>query len=170
MRKAMQSTYGLFCRAASTLQSPFLLLVRVYWGYQFFQAGWGKLQHLGTVVQFFTRLGIPAPSIQAPFVVALEIAGGILLALGLCSRLISLLLAGDMVVAFITADHDAFFGFFSDPDTFVKATPCTFLMAVLIILIFGPGKLSLDAWIARRFAKPAAAPAPAQTGSTKLVN
>ncbi len=137
------------------LQSPFLLVVRLFWGYQFFQAGWGKLQHLDGVVQFFTRLGIPAPSIQAPMVVGLEIVGGILLALGLGSRLIALLLAGDMLVAYITADHDAFFSFFTDPDTFIKATPCTFLVAALIVLIFGPGKFSIDALIARRFAEPA---------------
>jgi putative oxidoreductase len=153
MRKTIEHLYGLLCRYASALQSPFLLVVRLYWGYQFAQAGWGKLQHLDNVVQFFTKLGIPAPAIQAPFVVWLEIVGGILLALGLGSRLLALLLAGDMLVAFVTADHDAFAGFFSDPDTFVKATPCTFLIAALIILIFGPGKFSIDALIGKRLAK-----------------
>jgi len=152
MRKAVENLYGRLCAWASALQSPLLLVMRLYWGWQFAQAGWGKLQHLDHVVQFFTQLGIPAPAIQAPFVAGLEVVGGILLALGLGSRLVALLLAGDMLVAFVTADHDAFFGFFSDPDTFLKATPCTYLIASLVVLVFGPGKWALDELIRRRFA------------------
>jgi putative oxidoreductase len=79
--------------------------------------------------------------------------GGFLLALGLASRLPSLLLVGDMLVAYITADRAALLSFFSDPDKFVAAAPCTFLCASLLILIFGPGRFSVDMWIERRFAK-----------------
>jgi len=150
--KTIEKLYGLLCRGASALQSPFLLLVRLYWGWQFAQAGWGKLQNIDRTIQFFTQLGIPAPSIQAPFVAGLEVVGGILLALGLGSRLIALLLAGDMFVAFITSDRDALFSFLSEPDKFYAATPYTFLFAAILILLFGPGKLSLDALIAKRFA------------------
>jgi len=77
----------------------------------------------------------------------LEAGGGILLALGLGSRIISLLLAGDMFVAFVTADREALFSIFSDTDKFYAAAPYTFLFACLIILIFGPGKISLDTLI-----------------------
>ena len=56
-----------------------------------------------------------------------------------------------MVVAYFTADHEAFVSFFSDPDKFVGAAPCTFLCASLLILIFGPGRFSLDALLERRF-------------------
>jgi putative oxidoreductase len=101
-------------------------------------------------VDFFTRLGIPAPSLNAHFVAVLETGGGILLALGLGSRIISLLLAGDMFVAFITSDREALFSMFSDTDKFYAAAPYTFLFASLIILIFGPGKLALDTLIAAR--------------------
>jgi putative oxidoreductase len=38
---------------------------------------------------------------------------------------------------------------FSDPDKFVKADPFPFLLAALIILVFGPGKISLDAVIGK---------------------
>ena len=156
MPNAAARFYGNLERYAAALQSPFLLVVRLYWGSQFVVAGWGKLHNIPRVVEFFTRLGIPAPSIQAPFVIGLEIVGGALLAIGLGSRLIALLLAGDMLVAFLTADHDAFFSFFSDPDTFLKATPCTYLVACLIVLVFGAGKFSLDALIGKRHAGPAA--------------
>lgn len=136
--------------AANALQSPFLLLVRVYWGWQFIQTGWGKLHNIPKIVSFFTTLGIPLPGVTAHFIAGLEFAGGILLVLGLASRLIALPLTISMLVAYITADREALFSVISDPDKFYSAAPYTFLIAALIVLIFGPGKFSLDAWIASR--------------------
>ena len=49
----------LFTSISSRAQSPFLLFVRLYWGWQFMQTGWGKLHNLAQVTQFFTTLGIP---------------------------------------------------------------------------------------------------------------
>jgi putative oxidoreductase len=34
---------------------------------------------------------------------------------------------------------------FSDPDKFYAAAPYTFLVASVIVLLFGPGKFALDA-------------------------
>src|ERR1700733_6304455 len=96
----IQKLYEMFVRAASGLQSPFLLIVRLYWGWQFMQTGWGKLGDLGKVINYFTSLGIPAPAFNAYFISGLEFAGGILLAIGLGSRLIAFLLAADMAVAY----------------------------------------------------------------------
>jgi putative oxidoreductase len=163
----IQKLYEMFARAASSLESPFLLVVRLYWGWQFMQTGWGKLGDLGKVTNYFASLGIPAPALNAYFISGLEVAGGILLAIGLGSRLIAFLLAADMAVAYYVGDHDALFSFFSDPDKFYAAAPYTFLVASLIILIFGPGKVALDAIIGKRFgqrplsarvARPAALP------------
>lgn len=150
MIRLFEKYYRLLIRMSSSLQSPFLLAVRLYWGWQFMQTGWGKLTDIGKVVQFFTGLGIPAPALNAYFVSALELGGGMLLILGLGSRLIALLLAGDMIVAYITADREALLSIFSNPDKFTAATPYTFLVAALIVLIFGPGKYSLDALLAAR--------------------
>ncbi len=152
MNQAITNLYTLLIRAANSLQSPFLLVVRLYWGWQFAQAGWGKLSDINKVINFFTRLGIPVPALNAWFVSSLEFAGGILLILGLGSRLIALLLTIDMVVAYVTADRDALNKIFSDPDKFYAAAPYTFLVASLIILIFGPGKFSLDAMLENRLA------------------
>jgi putative oxidoreductase len=138
--------YDRLTAAANSLQSPFLLLVRLYWGFQMMQTGWGKLQHPGKVIEFFTGLGIPFPALNAPFIIGLEFVGGILIMLGLGSRLIALLLTCDMLVAFITADREALFSAFSDPDKFYAAAPFTFLIAFAIVLIFGPGKFALD-WL-----------------------
>src|ERR1700722_15521464 len=150
MIEYFEKYYRLLNRASSSLASPFLLAVRLYWGWQFMQTGWGKLNDIGKVIHFFTDLGIPAPVLNAFFVSALEFGGGLLLLLGLGSRLIALPLVIDMVVAYITADREALFSIISDPDKFTAAAPFTFLVASLVVLIFGAGWFSLDALVAGR--------------------
>ena len=150
MRQLAEKYYRRLIRAGSGLQSPFLLAVRLYWGWQFAQTGWGKLSDIHKVTGFFTALGIPAPALNAWFVSGLEFAGGLLLILGLGSRLIALPLVIDMIVAYITADREALFSILSSPDKFMAAAPFSFLVASSIVLIFGPGKASLDALLAGR--------------------
>jgi putative oxidoreductase len=147
----MERLYRILVAVASRLDSAFLLFVRLYWGVQMAQTGWGKLHSLDRVTNFFTSLGIPAPGVAAVFIAALEFAGGILFALGLGARLIALLLVCDLLTAYYAADREALFSIFSDPDKFYAATPYTFLIAALIVLIFGPGKYSIDAPLGRRF-------------------
>jgi putative oxidoreductase len=149
--KKISALYAHFSKAASWLQSPLLLVVRLYWGWQFMQTGWGKLQHLHRVIGFFQSLGIPFPSIQAPLVAGMEFFGGLLLILGLASRIVGLVLAFDMLVAYWTASRDALFSVFSNPGNFYNADPYTFMFAALMVLIFGAGLFSLDTLIARRF-------------------
>jgi len=150
MMQLAEKYYRLLVRVSSSLQSSFLLAVRLYWGWQFMQTGWGKLSDINKVVGFFTDLGIPAPVLNAYFVSALEFGGGLLLILGLGSRLIALPLVTDMIVAYITADREALFSIISNPDKFTAAAPYTFLIASLIVLIFGPGKASVDAFLTGR--------------------
>ena len=147
----LDRAYAIFVLCATSLQSLFLLFVRLYWGWQFWQTGWGKLHNLPHVIAFFTNLGIPAPALNAYFVSSLECFGGILLAVGLGSRILAFMFTIDMIVAYVTADRAALLSIFSKPDDFVAATPFPFLMASLIILIFGPGRFALDYLIERRW-------------------
>jgi putative oxidoreductase len=143
---------GLYCRFkyyAARLDSPFLLLIRLYWGWQFAQSGWGRL-HNAHAVEFFASLGIPAPGLVEPAVSCLELFGGILLIVGLASRLTGFLLACDMFVAYLTSDREALSLIFSDPGKFYNADPFTFLFASLIVLIFGAGFFSLDYYFTNR--------------------
>src|SRR4029077_14549277 len=128
----------------SYAQSPFLLFVRIYWGWQLVQSGWGKLHNLDKVTEFFTSLNLPMPAQMALSISCLEFFGGIFLALGLLSRLTALVLTVNMIMAYVIADRKALRSFFSDPDKFSAAAPYVFLIASLIVLIFGPGKVSLD--------------------------
>ena len=134
----------------SRLQSPFLLAIRLYWGWQLVQTGWGKMHNIAKITAFFTTLNIPLPAFNAHFIAGLEFFGGILLILGLGTRLIGLLMAANMLVAYWTADREALGSIFSDPGKFYVADPFTFLFASLIVLIFGAGYLSLGYIIAKR--------------------
>lgn len=136
--------YDGFVKVVSALQSPFLLLVRVYWGWQLSQNGWAKLHSLPKVTDFFASLGLPAPGFTATFVSSFEFVCGILLALGLLSRIAALGLVIDMFTAYWTADHEALLAFVSDPDKFQNAASFIYLFVGLLILIFGPGKIAVD--------------------------
>jgi putative oxidoreductase len=151
--------YELLVRAASNCQSAFLLAIRLYWGAQFAMTGWGKLHSLSDVSEFFGTLGIPFPMFNATLAGATECFGGALLFLGLASRLTALPLIFTMIIAYATADREAVQAIFSDPDKFVTATPFLFMLAALIVLIFGPGKVSLDYLIQRIWGRKGAAPA-----------
>ena len=149
MMNRIQRAHAWFLRAANACQSPLLLAIRLYWGWQLWQTGMGKLSHLPKVTDYFTSLGVPAPALTAYFISVLEVGGGILLALGLGSRVIALLLAGDMIGAYVFGDPESLKSVISDPGKFYNADPFTFMFASLLVLIFGPGWVSLDTAIAR---------------------
>jgi putative oxidoreductase len=138
--------------AASYLQSPLLLIIRLYWGWQFFVTGRGHLMNLEKTTAFFTGLHIPMPKLNAIVAGSVECAGGVLLALGLFARPAAVPLIFTMIIAYVTADNEALHAIFSDTDKFVTATPFLFLFAALIVLVFGPGKISLDALFFRKSA------------------
>ena len=146
-------TYGRFVWLLSLFQSPLLLAVRLYWGWQFAQDGWGKLTHLDRVTQFFTSLNLPAPGTTAMMIGLIELAGGILFALGLGSRLVSLVLFVNMTMAYLSVPDDRtnFFHILSKPDDFYGASPYTYWFAALLILVLGPGAFTFDWLIMRRF-------------------
>ena len=133
-----------FFTLVSYLQSPFLLLIRLYWGWQLAQSGWGKLHHLSNVGEYFATLGLPMPAQMAVFIACVEFFGGIFLALGLASRITGLVLSVNLTMAYVLGDREALFSFFSDPDKFTAAAPFAFLVVSLIVLIFGAGRISAD--------------------------
>ena len=66
----IRDTHVRSTNALNRLQSPLLLAVRLYWGWQFAQDGYGKLTHLEKVTQYFATLNLPMPA-QTAFAVAL---------------------------------------------------------------------------------------------------
>lgn len=151
--KTLAKLYLKCAHWASLLKSPFLLAIRLYWGWQLIQSGWGKLHHLDRVTEFFTSLNLPAPGVTAHFISSLELVGGIALILGIAMRFFGLVLTVNMLVAYWAADRDALISFFSDPGKFYNADPYTFLFAALMVLIFGAGYFSIDALLEKQFRK-----------------
>src|ERR1700731_4018627 len=152
----LRHLYQQFFRGVDYLRSLFLLAVRLYWGWQLIESGWGKLHNLPKVTEFFTSLNLPMPAQMAVFISCVEFLGGMFLAVGLLSRLTALVLMVKMIMAYVTADTESLRSIFSDPDKFYAAAPYVFLIASLIILIFGPGKLSLDTVLERLLGPPEA--------------
>ena len=131
--------------AINGLKHLFLLAIRITWGWRLFQTGKGKLGDINSVTQYFTELHIPLPKLNAILAGSTECFGGLLLVLGLGSRLISLPVTITMLVAYIAADREAL----KSVDKFVAATPFPFLMMSLIVLFFGAGFFSVDKLLER---------------------
>jgi len=146
----LRSTHDRFASICNRGASPLLLLIRLYWGWQFAIDGWGKLHHLDRVGQFFATLNLPMPAHTALFVALLEFVGGITLAIGLFTRLTALVLFINMTVAFWAAEKDAFLGVLSNPDKFQAADAYNYWFAALLILALGPGLFAIDALFRRR--------------------
>lgn len=146
----LRNAYARATAILNRFQSPLLLAIRLYWGWQLAEDGWGKLSHLGKVTDYFTTLSLPAPHATAIFVGLVELVGGALFFAGLGTRLVSLVLFVNMTVAFLAAESDAFLSLLSDPDRFQGASAYNDWFAALLILILGPGLFSLDYLLARR--------------------
>ena len=146
----LNSLESVLTKIGHLLQSPLLLVIRLYWGWSFAQTGWGKLTHLERTTNFFASLNLPAPKLNAIAAGSTECLGGVLLALGLYTRFASPALIFTMIVAYVTADREALFAITSDGDKFTGAAPFLFLFAALIVFAFGPGKFSLDALLRKK--------------------
>jgi putative oxidoreductase len=112
----------------------------------FVQTGWGKLHNLPKVIGFFTELGIPAPQLQAPLVAAVEFVCGLLLLVGLFTRVASLPLIVSMTVAILTARRGDIHSY---SDLF-GMEEYLYIVVLLWLGAYGAGPISLDAVFARR--------------------
>ena len=122
------------------------LMARITLGVVFASSGLGKVQHLDKVTAFFTDLGIPAPGFQAAFVSGVELVGGVLLLVGLASRLVAIPLAATMVVAIATAKRADIHGF----TDFIGLEEWTYLVMLGWIVLNGPGRIALDSIIVKK--------------------
>jgi putative oxidoreductase len=124
-----------------------IALVRIITGIIFVAHGYVKFFGMGIpgVTGFFNQIGIPAANIAAPFVAALELAGGIALVLGLFTRLLGFAFAINMLVAIVLVRLKG--GFFAP-----NGAEFEILLGVasVALMIAGAGALSIDEAIAKR--------------------
>ena len=130
------------------------LIARLVVGVVFTHSGWGKLHNLDQVAQFFASLGIPFAELQAPFVASIELGCGVLVLLGLATRLAALPLIGTMVVALATALLPKITGV----NALFGLSEFLYLALLAQLAIGGGGALSLDALVAPRLGLASSAP------------
>jgi putative oxidoreductase len=142
--------YDLLVTIGNHLQSPLLLFMRIVWGGQLIQAGWGKLMNIDKPIGYFKDLGIPFPVENAWLVSFTETFGGLFLVLGLLSRLTAIPLTINFIVAYITTEQDGLKDLLSfDTDKFCADTAFPYLATAVVVLFFGPGAYSVDYLIAK---------------------
>jgi len=95
-----------FVSTASYLQSTALLLARLGFGFSLFITGRGHLHNVDTMIERFTSWGVPAPKFSVYVSGYTEMICGILLMVGLATRLASLTLVFNFIVAFLTASKE----------------------------------------------------------------
>jgi putative oxidoreductase len=145
-------------RVASPDASAAVILVRLLVGMVFLTEGIQKYlfpEALG--VGRFAKIGIPAPAFFALFVGAVEIACGLLVVLGLVTRLAAAPLLIDILVAIATTKVPMLYkdGFWATAHE--SRTDYSMLLGLTFLLIVGGGRWSLDAWrlgLARRAPSP----------------
>jgi putative oxidoreductase len=139
---------GLKLAAALAFIGP--LLTRITMGHAFFLTGQGKLANFENTVEFFASQNIPFPALNAAFVSRLEYYGGILLVVGLLTRIVAALLASTMLVALVTERMQFFESWKPTGDVGpTDIASWVFLLLLTWLVLYGPGVLSLDYLLAR---------------------
>lgn len=124
------------------------LLARLTLGVVFALTGWGKLNNLDKITQYFESLHIPAAHAQAIMVSTIECVGGVLLIIGLGTRIVSVLLIGVMAVALYTTKWGDVHAF-ADLNDFIGSVEFIYLIVFVWLGLAGAGALSIDHLVRR---------------------
>jgi putative oxidoreductase len=133
-------------RAARPLDWLAPLFARIVTGWVFMWTGWGKLQNLPQITENFVSWGIPYPEILTPFVSGVEFVGGLLLLVGLMTRIS----AGALGVVMIVAIRSAKWEGVDSLETLLGFEETMYLALFLWLAIAGAGAVSLDRLLERR--------------------
>ncbi len=141
----------MIAKLRGTNSPPAVVLVRLIVGAVFLSEGIQKFLFPAALgVGRFAKIGIPWPAFSAPFVAAFEIGCGLLILVGLGTRLAAVPLIIDMLVALASTKIPMLSksGFWSTAHE--ARVDWSMLLGAIFLLIVGGGTWSLDAWLARR--------------------
>ncbi len=124
----------------SKFKDVHLLAIRLVLAYGFYGPAIMKWKNISSIAEWFGEMGIPLPTLNAYMAASTEMAGVVLLTLGLASRIISIPLIFVMIVAIVTVHIGN--GFEAGNNGF--EIPLYYILFLIGILIHGAGKLSLD--------------------------
>ena len=169
----MQCPLSKICKliepATSQLQSISLLGLRLMLAYSFYEPAMMKLKDIASIAIWFESMGIPFATLNAYMATGTEVAGVVLLTLGLFTRLISIPLIGVMIVAIITVHGVNGFAMIQAGSEVVNPwvngsevegtlvvlqngyeMPLYYILMLLMLVAHGGGKLSLDNLLFRK--------------------
>jgi putative oxidoreductase len=121
------------------------LLVRIFVGYFFMETGWGKLHNLDGFAQRFAGWGIPYPQFNAALSAYTEFIGGLLTVFGIGTRLVSIPMMINMLVAILKVNLKGV----TSIDDFVELDEPLYALTYLWLLLSGPGWVSVDYLLSR---------------------
>ncbi len=147
----MTTTEGLAAKMEGAFQTlkrlewVAVLSMRLFIGFFFTETGWGKIHNLDGMTARFMEWGIPFPAFNAALSGYTEFIGGLCIMLGLMTRLVSLPLAFNMLVAIVTVKFKSV----TDLSTFVELDEPLYGLVFVWLFFSGAGLISVDELIAR---------------------
>jgi putative oxidoreductase len=145
----MIEKYKLIAAQLAKLKNIHLLAVRLILAYGFYNPAIMKWQNIGSITEWFASMGIPLPGLNAYLSASTEMAGVVLLTLGLANRIISIPLIIVMIVAIVTVHLGN--GFEAGNNGF--EIPVYYILLLLVVLIYGAGKYSIDFLLEKKLIK-----------------
>ena len=145
----MQDTIAKLCNAALRVLDRWTdvgpLVVRIVFGYFWFETGLAKVQNLDGFTNRFVEWGIPFPHFNAALSAWTELIGGALIFLGLFTRLTAVPMIINMIVAIALVVIKNV----GSIDDFVELDEVVYILIFFWLLMAGPGRYSLDHPLAR---------------------
>ena len=140
MREFIAAKCSALLKLANVLDWLAPLLVRLVFGYFWVETGWAKLHNIPGATERFTEWGIPFPAFSAPFSAGWELLGGLLMVLGLFTRLTMVPMIINMIVALTLVVLPGVHGL----DEFVELDEVLYILVFFWLLMTGPGRVSVD--------------------------
>ncbi|WP_205756874.1 DoxX family protein [Solilutibacter silvestris] len=125
------------------------LLLRLVFGYFWAETGWAKLVNHAGFAERFANWGVPFPDLSATLSGATDLVGGVLLMLGLMTRLTTLPMIFNMVIALALVVLPSI----SMLDDFVELNEVLYILVLFWLFMAGPGRASLDHLILKRMTR-----------------
>lgn len=136
---------------AASSTDTLILTGRVLLGWIFVTSGWGKLGNMAGFAAYLTNLGVPATGLFSTVVPPVEFLIGVALVLGIATRYASIICFLFVIAATAIAHR-----YWEYPPAQQTAQFNNFLKnlsimgGALLLFVAGPGRFSLDNWLAGR--------------------
>ena len=132
---------NLILKQKDKFQDYALLLLRLFMGTTFIIYAIKKIQNFDNYVALFSdKLDLPLPLLNLYLVIGIEGIGGLLLVLGIFTRLVSIPLTITMITAFFLVNLGNGYA----ASNFGVEVPLAYISILFVLFSFGAGKFSFD--------------------------